>query len=99
LRRNPDLKWRQSPQSVQEMAVLQAAILQSASRLLKVGGRLVYATCSILPAENQLQVQAFIKANPEEWALEDEFTLWPHRDGFDGFYAARLIRKEKAQVA
>ena len=50
LRRNPDLKWRQSPQSVQEMTAKQAAILQSAARLLKPGGRLVYATCSLLPA-------------------------------------------------
>jgi 16S rRNA (cytosine967-C5)-methyltransferase len=64
LRRNPDLKWRQSPQSVQEMAVLQAAILQSASRLLKVGGRLVYATCSLLPQENEEIAQAFSDANP-----------------------------------
>ena len=53
LRRNPDLKWRQSPQSVQEMTAKQAAILQSASRLLKPGGRLVYATCSLLPQENE----------------------------------------------
>jgi 16S rRNA (cytosine967-C5)-methyltransferase len=64
LRRNPDLKWRQSPQSVQEMAVLQAAILQSASRLLKAGGRLVYATCSLLPQENEDIAQAFSAANP-----------------------------------
>jgi 16S rRNA (cytosine967-C5)-methyltransferase len=64
LRRNPDLKWRQSLQSVQEMAVLQTAILQSASRLLKVGGRLVYATCSLLPQENEEIAQAFSDANP-----------------------------------
>ncbi len=65
LRRNPDLKWRQSPQSVQEMTVKQAAILQSAARLLKPGGRLVYATCSILPDENEQIAQAFSKANSE----------------------------------
>ena len=65
LRRNPDLKWRQSPQSVQEMTVKQAAILQSASRLLKSGGRLVYATCSVLPAENEAIAQAFSEANRE----------------------------------
>jgi 16S rRNA (cytosine967-C5)-methyltransferase len=65
LRRNPDLKWRQSPQSVQEMTVKQAAILQSASRLLKSGGRLVYATCSLLPAENEAIAQAFSEANRE----------------------------------
>jgi 16S rRNA (cytosine967-C5)-methyltransferase len=65
LRRNPDLKWRQSPQSVQEMTVKQAAILQSAARLLKPGGRLVYATCSLLPAENEVIAQAFSEANRE----------------------------------
>jgi len=65
LRRNPDLKWRQSPQSVQEMTVKQAAILQSASRLLKPGGRLVYATCSLLPQENEEIAHAFSLANSE----------------------------------
>ena len=65
LRRNPDLKWRQSPQSVAEMTVKQAAILQSAARLLKPGGRLLYATCSILPQENEAIAQAFSAANSE----------------------------------
>ena len=59
LRRNPDLKWRQSPQSVEELRVKQAAILASASRLLKPGGRLVYATCSLLEAENEANAEAF----------------------------------------
>lgn len=65
LRRNPDLKWRQSPQAVEEMALKQAAILQSASRLLKSGGRLVYATCSVLPQENEEIAAAFSAANPD----------------------------------
>jgi 16S rRNA (cytosine967-C5)-methyltransferase len=65
LRRNPDLKWRQSLQAVQEMAVKQAAILQSASRLLKPGGRLLYATCSLLPQENEAIAQAFSQSNRE----------------------------------
>ena len=65
LRRNPDLKWRQSPQAVQEMAVKQAAILQNAARLLKPGGRLVYATCSLLPAENEEIALAFTDAHAE----------------------------------
>jgi 16S rRNA (cytosine967-C5)-methyltransferase len=64
LRRNPDLKWRQKPESVAELAALQLAILSSASRLLKPGGRLVYATCSILPEENESTVQAFLAAHP-----------------------------------
>jgi 16S rRNA (cytosine967-C5)-methyltransferase len=65
LRRNPDLKWRQNLQSVEEMAVKQAAILQSASRLVKSGGRLVYATCSVLPQENESIASAFSLANPD----------------------------------
>ena len=59
LRRNPDLKWRQSPEGVQELVVKQQAILASAARLLKPGGRLVYATCSLLPEENEAIAQAF----------------------------------------
>lgn len=69
LRRNPDLKWRQNLQAVEEMAVKQAAILQSASRMLKSGGRLVYATCSVLPQENEAIAQAFSAANPDFVAL------------------------------
>jgi 16S rRNA (cytosine967-C5)-methyltransferase len=65
LRRNPDLKWRQSPEAVEEMTAKQAAILQSAARLLKTGGRLVYATCSILPQENEAIAQAFGAVHPE----------------------------------
>ena len=65
LRRNPDLKWRQGPQLVQELAGTQIAILQSAARLLKPGGRLVYATCSMLVDENEVIAQAFTEANKE----------------------------------
>lgn len=70
LRRNPDLKWRQSPQSVEEMTVKQAAILQSAARLLKPGGRLVYATCSLLPQENEAIALSFSAANKDFAPLE-----------------------------
>ena len=70
LRRNPDLKWRQSPQAVDEMAAKQAAILQSAARLVKSGGRLVYATCSVLPQENEAIAQAFSEANKDFAAME-----------------------------
>jgi 16S rRNA (cytosine967-C5)-methyltransferase len=65
LRRNPDLKWRQSPQAILELTVKQLAILQSASRMVKAGGRLVYATCSVLPEENEHIAQAFSAANPD----------------------------------
>lgn len=65
LRRNPDLKWRQSVKAVEELTVKQAAILQSAARLVKSGGRLVYATCSVLPEENEAIAEAFGAANPD----------------------------------
>jgi 16S rRNA (cytosine967-C5)-methyltransferase len=65
LRRNPDLKWRQNQAAVEEMALKQTAILQSAARLLKPGGRLVYATCSVLPQENEAIALAFSEANPD----------------------------------
>ncbi|WP_377155499.1 RsmB/NOP family class I SAM-dependent RNA methyltransferase [Roseateles sp. UC29_93] len=73
LRRNPDLKWRRSPNSVLELHDKQLAILNSASRLLKPGGRLVYATCSLLDAENESVAQAFAEAHPD-------FVLMPAQD-------------------
>ena len=69
LRRNPDLKWRQTPESVAELSVKQAAILHAASTLVKQGGRLVYATCSLLDAENESVVSAFLANHPEFGSL------------------------------
>jgi 16S rRNA (cytosine967-C5)-methyltransferase len=65
LRRNPDLKWRQTPAGVLELNQKQMSILASASRLLKPGGRLVYATCSLLPQENQEIAEDFLAKHPE----------------------------------
>jgi 16S rRNA (cytosine967-C5)-methyltransferase len=65
LRRNPDLKWRQTPESVAELTLKQAAILEAAARLVKVGGRLVYATCSLLRDEDEDIVNVFLSAHPD----------------------------------
>jgi 16S rRNA (cytosine967-C5)-methyltransferase len=65
LRRNPDLKWRHTPQAIAELQAKQQAILDSSARLLKPGGRLVYATCSVLPDENEVVAEAFTKAHPD----------------------------------
>jgi 16S rRNA (cytosine967-C5)-methyltransferase len=107
LRRNPDLKWRQTPESVAELTAKQAAILASAARLVKAGGRLVYATCSLLPEENERIVEAFLAAHPEfvlkpagavlaeqGVALEmaDYLRLDPRTHATDGFFAAVLER-------
>lgn len=69
LRRNPDLKWRQTPESVAELAAKQAAILSAAASLVRSGGRLVYATCSLLRQENEAIASAFLEAHPEFVAL------------------------------
>jgi len=107
LRRNPDLKWRQSPQSVDELTVKQAAILAAAAKLLRPGGRLVYATCSILAEENEDIVNAFLAAHGDFHRLSaqevlaaqgiaidcgEDMRLSPHRHGTDAFYAAVLER-------
>ena len=107
LRRNPDLKWRQSPESVAELNAKQAAILASASTLVKAGGRLVYATCSLLAEENEAIVEAFLAGHAhfrpvpagevlaaQRIPLEmgDTLRLDPARHGTDGFFAAVLER-------
>ena len=107
LRRNPDLKWRQTPESVAELMRKQADILAAAARLVKPGGRLVYATCSILDEENAAIVDAFLAAHPEFQRLSaqqlfakqgieldcgTDMRLLPHVHGTDGFYAAVLER-------
>jgi len=75
LRRNPDLKWRQSPKAVEELQAKQLAILKSAARMLKPGGRLVYATCSLLDAENEAIAAAFSAEHPEFQLLDASQTL------------------------
>ena len=90
LRRNPDAKWKLTPEFIEKIQTTQAEILQSYQQMLKPGGMMVYATCSILPVENELQVQKFL-ANNKNFELIDEQHLWPS-DGFDGFYMA-LIKK------
>jgi 16S rRNA (cytosine967-C5)-methyltransferase len=107
LRRNPDLKFRQSPQSLIELTHKQSAILASASKLLKPGGRLVYATCSFLPEENRAIVDAFLTAHPgfvlrpageilaqQKIPLQagECLQLLPQVNGTDGFFAAVLER-------
>jgi 16S rRNA (cytosine967-C5)-methyltransferase len=70
LRRNPDLKWRQTPEVVARLAESQRSILAAAASLVKPGGRIVYATCSLLPEENELVVAEFLAAHPEFVALD-----------------------------
>lgn len=114
LRRNPDLKWRQTPADLAALVDKQSAILAAASRLLGANGRLVYATCSFLPAENDAIVDAFLRDHPEFAELNagevlarqgiaidvgQRLQLFPHRHGTDGFYAAVLERRAASRAA
>jgi len=107
LRRNPDLKWRHGPEAVAELAAKQRRILGAAARLLKPGGRLVYATCSILHEENDAVTAEFERDHPEFSPLScaellaaqrialdtgERLRLYPHLHGSDGFYAAAFVK-------
>ncbi len=108
LRRNPDLKWRHGESAVAELAAKQSRILKAAAKLLKPGGRLVYATCSILSEENEAVADRFAAEHPEFVSLSctellatqrivldtgERLRLWPHRHGTDGFFAAAFQRR------
>ncbi len=92
LRRNPDSKWKLSPESIEKVKQTQKEILDNYSPITKKGGLLIYVTCSILPSENQEQVQAFLNRN-DNFELVDEKTLLPQTFGYDGFYMAKMKRK------
>jgi len=92
LHRHADARWRQTPERIPELAHLQAQLLQVAARWLKPGGVLVYATCTLHPAENEEIIQAFLDSHPN-WAAEgDPLLIWPHRQDRDGFFIQRLRR-------
>ncbi|MCW5519733.1 methyltransferase domain-containing protein [Aureitalea sp. L0-47] len=94
LRRNPDTKWKLSPEFLDEIREKQREILSSYSRMVRPGGQLVYATCSILPSENQDQVSHFLASdNGKDFKLVKEEKVSPARSGFDGFYMALLQKK------
>ncbi|MDB5765623.1 MAG: Ribosomal small subunit methyltransferase [Collimonas fungivorans] len=108
LRRNPDVKWRQTPEAIAEMNVKQIAILSSAARLVKSGGRLVYGTCSLLDEENEAIAAQFLASHEDfslvpmkdvlaeqkiELEMGDYLKLLPHQHQTDGFFAAVFVRK------
>jgi 16S rRNA (cytosine967-C5)-methyltransferase len=108
LRRNPDLKWRHGPEAIGELAAKQRRILDAAARLVKPGGRLVYATCSVLTEENDAVIEDFQRAHAEFRSLScaellaaqrialdtgERLRLFPHLHGTDGFYAAAFERR------
>ena len=96
LRRNPDAKWKLSEAEIDRLILQQQDILVRYSTMVKPGGKMVYATCSILPSENEHQIQTFLTTHGSEWTLEEELKLNPAETGHDGFYAARLVRGKEA---
>ena len=112
-RRNPDMRWKLYGPTLDELVTIQADILDRVVHVVKLGGRLVYATCSILPEENENQVAAFLKRHPEfrlmsladAWPTgitpppycTDMMRLTPHRHGTDGFFAAVFERIQSSK--
>ena len=92
LKRQPDLKWRLKPAALERVQGIQKQVLGEYSPMLKPGGRLVYATCSILPSENRAAVDHFL-AGHEDFSLLEERPVSPAASGYDGFYAAVLEKR------
>ena len=97
VRRNPDKKWKLKPDDLERLIVIQAQILDEYSLMAKVGGTVVYATCSCLPSENRGQIDAFfdrLKSRPDapKFELISDRNFDPGEDNYDGFYAAVLKR-------
>ena len=94
LKRNPDSKWKLQPEFIENIKKVQEEVLHNYSRIVKPGGKLVYATCSILPSENQEQVQKFLKTEEgQKFKLIKDHNVFAHQSGFDGFYMALMEKK------
>lgn len=91
LKRNPDAKWKLTPEFIDSVKKTQQELLESYSNMLKPGGLMVYSTCSLLPSENEKQVEVFLSKHKDQYELVKEKRHWPS-EGFDGFYMA-LIKK------
>ncbi|PIP77465.1 MAG: RNA methyltransferase [Ignavibacteria bacterium CG22_combo_CG10-13_8_21_14_all_37_15] len=96
LRRNPDAKWKLTNERIEELKSLQQKILESYSTMVKPNGKIVYSTCSILPSENEGQIERFFSSemNRQKFKLIEERKISPATDGFDGFYICVLRRLE-----
>ncbi|MFK7850686.1 MAG: RsmB/NOP family class I SAM-dependent RNA methyltransferase [Akkermansiaceae bacterium] len=94
LKRQPDLKWRLKPANLKRTRTIQAELLDTYPQMLKPGGKLLYATCSILPSENQDQIAALLEKRPGKFRLVSQTSLLPSETGHDGFHAS-LLEKVK----
>ena len=96
LKRNPDSKWKLQPEFIDNIRKVQAEVLENYSKIVKPGGKLVYATCSVLPSENQEQVKHFLSTEiGKEFNFVKDQKVLASESGFDGFYMALLERKNK----
>ena len=94
LRRNPDSKWKLQPEFLNNIRNTQQEVLQSYSKMVKPGGKMVYATCSVLPSENQQQVEFFLASDEgKDFTFVKDHKVLSHQSGYDGFYMAQLVRK------
>ncbi|CAM3278800.1 Ribosomal RNA small subunit methyltransferase B [Flavobacterium longum] len=94
LKRNPDAKWKLQPEFVENIRKVQAEVLENYSKMVKPGGKLVYATCSVLPSENQEQVKKFLATETgKNFTFVKDSALLASTSGFDGFYMALMERK------
>jgi 16S rRNA (cytosine967-C5)-methyltransferase len=112
MHRHADARWRQTPESVQELSVLQKELITHTSTFVKSGGVLVYATCTLDPAENEEVISAFLAESPD-WQIESPtgfefpdsarsmpqgwFKVWPHRQDMDGFFMVRLRKTNNSE--
>ena len=95
LKRNPDSKWKLQPEFIDNIKKVQAEVLENYSKIVKPGGKLVYATCSVLPSENQEQIKSFLNTESgKNFNFVKEHKVLAHESGFDGFYMAQLERKK-----
>ncbi len=96
LKRNPDSKWKLQPEFIDNIRKVQAEVLENYSKIVKPGGKLVYATCSVLPSENQEQIKHFLSTEiGKEFNFVKDQKVLASESGFDGFYMALLERKNK----
>lgn len=91
LKRNPDIKWRLKRFELEELIEMQKNLLHTYSQIAKVGGHVIYATCSVLPSENEKQIENFLLSN-SKFELEEEQYISPKEQSCDGFYMAKLKR-------
>jgi 16S rRNA (cytosine967-C5)-methyltransferase len=98
LRRNPDIKWRLAPGDLDRLRALQREILAAYAPLVRAGGRMVYATCSVLPSEGEEQVRWFLGREPSPWRLAAEERWGPPAQDSDAFYVALLERSDAARA-